>query len=41
MARLRRQNRYDRATRTIELITGEPAQTVEEFVAQRTDLFTR
>jgi uncharacterized protein YbjT (DUF2867 family) len=41
MARLHRQNRYDRATDTIELITGKPAQTVEEFVAQRTDLFTR
>ncbi|WP_344397694.1 NAD(P)H-binding protein [Actinomadura alba] len=41
MARLHRQNRYDRSTRTVELITGQPAQTIEEFVAQRTDLFTR
>jgi hypothetical protein len=41
MARLHRQNRYDRSTRTVELITGKPAQTIEEFVAQRTDLFNR
>jgi uncharacterized protein YbjT (DUF2867 family) len=41
MARLHRQNRYDRATGTVELITGRPAQTIEEFVAQRADLFTR
>jgi hypothetical protein len=41
MARLHRQNRYDRPTRTVELITGRPAQAIEGFVAQRTDLFTR
>ncbi|MBF8187337.1 NAD(P)H-binding protein [Nonomuraea sp. K274] len=41
MARLHRQNRYDRSTSTVELITGRPAQTIEEFVAQRADLFTR
>jgi uncharacterized protein YbjT (DUF2867 family) len=41
MARLHRQNRYDRATPTIELITGKPAQTIEEFVSQRTSLFNR
>jgi uncharacterized protein YbjT (DUF2867 family) len=41
MARLHRQNRYDRTTRTVDLITGQPAQTIEEFVAQRADLFTR
>jgi len=40
MARLHRQNRYDRATDTVEAITGTPAQTVAEFVAQRADLFT-
>src|SRR5581483_7302493 len=39
MARLHRQNRYDRATDTVEAITGKPAQTVAEFVAQRADLF--
>jgi hypothetical protein len=41
MARLHRQNRYDRATDTIEVITGKPAQSAEEFVAERTHLFTR
>jgi uncharacterized protein YbjT (DUF2867 family) len=41
MARLHRENRYDRATRTVELITGRPAQTVEEFVTRHADLFTR
>jgi uncharacterized protein YbjT (DUF2867 family) len=41
MARLHRENRYDRSTRTVELITGRPAQTVEEFVARHADLFTR
>jgi uncharacterized protein YbjT (DUF2867 family) len=40
MARLHRQNRYDRITRTVEMITGRPAQTVEEFVAARTSLFS-
>jgi uncharacterized protein YbjT (DUF2867 family) len=41
MARLHRQNRYDRCTDTVEAITGRPAQTVEEFVAERSNLFTR
>jgi uncharacterized protein YbjT (DUF2867 family) len=40
MARLHRENRYDRATRTVEQITGRPAQSVEEFVARHADLFT-
>jgi uncharacterized protein YbjT (DUF2867 family) len=40
MARLHRQNRYDRATDTVERITGKPAQSVAEFVAQHADLFT-
>ncbi|MFC7589365.1 NAD(P)H-binding protein [Nonomuraea antimicrobica] len=39
MARLHRENRYDRSTRTVEQITGRPAQTVEEFVARRAELF--
>lgn len=39
MARLHQHNRYDRATRTVELITGRPAQTIEEFVAERAGLF--
>ncbi|WP_261987361.1 hypothetical protein [Actinomadura sp. HBU206391] len=28
-----------RVTRTVELITGRPAQTIERFVAERRDLF--
>ena len=39
MARLHRENRYDRMTATVEEITGRPAESVEEFVAQRSDLF--
>lgn len=41
MARLHRQNRLDRLTRTVEEITGTPAQTIEDFVAHRPALFTR
>ena len=40
MARLHGQNRYDRATDTVEAITGKPAQSVAEFVAEHADLFT-
>ena len=39
MARLHRENRYDRVTDTVEKITGRPAESVEEFVARRSDLF--
>src|SRR6478735_3242003 len=39
MARLHRENRYDRMTTTVEEITGRPAESVEEFVARRSDLF--
>jgi uncharacterized protein YbjT (DUF2867 family) len=39
MARLHRENRYDRVTNTVEEITGQPAESVEEFVARRSDLF--
>ncbi|WP_440069915.1 NAD(P)H-binding protein [Streptosporangium sp. OZ121] len=41
MARLHRLNRYDRATRDVEAVTGRPATTVEEFVAERAADFTR
>lgn len=41
VARLHRENRYDRMTHTVEEITGRPAQTVEEFVEQRKDMFAR
>lgn len=40
MARLHHQNRYDRATHDVERVTGQPAQTIEAFVAAHKDLFT-
>src|SRR3954447_13536915 len=39
MARLHRENRYDRMTAAVEEITGRPAESVEEFVGRRSDLF--
>jgi len=39
MARLHREGRYDRATGDVEQITGQPAQTVEQYVASNPDLF--
>ncbi|HEY1282830.1 MAG TPA: hypothetical protein VGF22_24330, partial [Acidimicrobiales bacterium] len=41
MARLHRENRYDRVTDTVEEVTGRPAESVEEFVARRSDLFAQ
>ena len=41
MARLHRENRYDRVTDTVEEVTGQPAESVEEFVARRSDLFAK
>ncbi|MEV8516031.1 NAD(P)H-binding protein [Dactylosporangium sp. NPDC051484] len=40
MARLHRDNRYDRMTSTVQEVTGEPAESVEEFVAQHRDMYT-
>jgi uncharacterized protein YbjT (DUF2867 family) len=39
MARLHRENRYDRVTSTVQDITGRPAESIEEFVAQQNDVF--
>ena len=39
MARLHREDRYNRATEDVEQITGRPAQTVEQYVASNPDLF--
>jgi hypothetical protein len=39
MARPHRENRYDRASKDVERVTGVPAQTVEAFVAARRDLY--
>ena len=39
MAKLHRENRYDRSTDDVERVTGERPQTVEEFVALRKDRY--
>ncbi|WP_433515022.1 NAD(P)H-binding protein [Nonomuraea sp. CA-143628] len=39
MARLHRENRYDRASHDVERLTGVPAQTIEAFVAARRDFY--
>ncbi|GGT37067.1 NmrA family NAD(P)-binding protein [Streptomyces chromofuscus] len=39
MARLHRENRYDRATDDVQQLTGVPARSVEEFVAARKDFY--
>jgi uncharacterized protein YbjT (DUF2867 family) len=39
IARLHRENRYDRATRTVESLTGQPAETVESFVSEHAEVF--
>ncbi|MFK4148451.1 NAD(P)H-binding protein [Streptomyces sp. NPDC004065] len=39
MARLHRENRYDRTSGDVERVTGVPAQSVEAFVAARKDLY--
>jgi uncharacterized protein YbjT (DUF2867 family) len=39
MARLHREDRYNRATDDVERITGQPAQTVMQYVASNPDLF--
>ncbi|MFI5910109.1 NAD(P)H-binding protein [Dactylosporangium sp. NPDC051541] len=38
-ARLHRENRYDRLTSDVELITGHPPETIESFVHTRRDLY--
>jgi len=39
MARLHRENRYDRSTDDVERVTGERPRTVEQFVAGRKDFY--
>jgi uncharacterized protein YbjT (DUF2867 family) len=39
MARLHRENRYDRATNDVERVTGAPSETVEAFVAARRQFY--
>jgi len=40
LARLHRQHRFDRMTDTVASLTGQPARTVEAFVAEHAALFT-
>jgi uncharacterized protein YbjT (DUF2867 family) len=40
MARLHREDRYNRATDDVERITGQPARTVEQFIAAHPDVFS-
>jgi uncharacterized protein YbjT (DUF2867 family) len=40
LARLHRQNRFDRLTGTVTSLTRQPARTVEAFVAEHAALFT-
>jgi NAD(P)H dehydrogenase (quinone) len=39
MAKLHADNRYDRLTHDVETITGRPATSVRDFVAQHAALF--
>jgi uncharacterized protein YbjT (DUF2867 family) len=39
MARLHRENRYDRASDDVERVSGVPAESVETFVAARKDFY--
>ncbi|MFF7655266.1 NmrA family NAD(P)-binding protein [Streptomyces sp. NPDC007983] len=39
MARLHRENRYDRATDDVARVTGTPARSIESFVAARRDFY--
>ena len=40
MARLHRDDRYNRLTHDVEDLTGRPAQSVLECISQRRELFT-
>ena len=40
MARLHREGRYNRSTDDVAQITGTPAQTVEQYVAEHRDVFS-
>jgi hypothetical protein len=39
MARLHRDNRYDRTADGVERVTGTPPQSIESFVAARKDFY--
>jgi hypothetical protein len=39
VVRLHRENRYDRSTHDVELVTGRTPQTVEQYVAAHPEMF--
>jgi hypothetical protein len=39
MARLHRKDRYNRATDDVEQVTGQPAQTVQQYICSHPELF--
>ena len=39
MARLHRADRYNRGTNEVEQVTGQPAQTVEQYIADHPERF--
>jgi uncharacterized protein YbjT (DUF2867 family) len=39
MARLHREDRYNRTTNDVERVTGQPAQTVDQYIAAHPELF--
>lgn len=39
VVRLHRENRYDRSTHDVEQVTGQPPQTIEQYVGSHPDLF--
>jgi hypothetical protein len=40
MARMHREDRYNRSTHDVEDIIGHPAQTVRQYVEQHRDMFS-
>jgi hypothetical protein len=40
MAKLHRVGRYDRATGDVEMLTGQPALTVEQYITAHPELFS-
>lgn len=40
VAKLHRDDRYNRLTTDVENVTGQPAQTVEQYIAAHRELFS-
>jgi hypothetical protein len=39
VVRVHRENRYDRFTHDVEQVTGQPPQTVEQYIGSHPELF--